>query len=79
MKIILPFCLCFLIFCSFLIDDKKGLKDFYKSYYPIGVAVSPNSLKGESGKFIISQFNSITAENAMKWDLYIPHKIDFFG
>ena len=78
MKIILPFYLSILIFCSFLIDDEKGLKDYYKSYFPIGVAVSPNSLKGESGKFIISQFNSITAENAMKMGPIHPTQNRFF-
>ena len=30
-------------------DSLKGLKDFYKDYFPIGVAVSPRSLQGEQG------------------------------
>ena len=46
---------------------EKGLKDYYKNYFPIGVAVSPQSIKNkEQADFILSQFNSITPENAMK-------------
>jgi endo-1,4-beta-xylanase len=46
---------------------EKGLKDYYKNYFPIGVAVSPQSIKSkEQADFIITQFNSITPENAMK-------------
>jgi endo-1,4-beta-xylanase len=45
----------------------KGLKDYYKNYFPIGVAVSPQSIKNkETVNFILSQFNSLTPENAMK-------------
>src|SRR5579871_4767343 len=44
----------------------KGLKDYYKNYFPIGVAVTPQSLKGEEGKLILQQFNSITPENVLK-------------
>jgi endo-1,4-beta-xylanase len=46
---------------------QKGLKDYYKKYFPIGVAVSPQVLKNkEESVFIRAQFNSITPENAMK-------------
>jgi endo-1,4-beta-xylanase len=44
----------------------KGLKDYYASYFPIGVAVSPRALKTDEAQLIRSQFNSITPENAMK-------------
>ena len=44
----------------------QGLKDYYKSYFPIGVSVSPQSLTDEEGELIRQQFNSLTAENAMK-------------
>ena len=30
-------------------DTVKGLKDFYKDYFPVGVAVAPNSLEGAPG------------------------------
>lgn len=46
---------------------KKGLKDYYKNYFPIGVAVSPRSLKDSAERqLILEQFNSLTPENAMK-------------
>ena len=34
------------------IDSTLGLKDFYKDYFPIGVAVSPRNLEGEQAEFI---------------------------
>jgi endo-1,4-beta-xylanase len=47
-------------------DTLKGLKDYYKDYFPIGVAVAPNSLTGATSAFILKQFGSLTAENVMK-------------
>jgi endo-1,4-beta-xylanase len=47
-------------------DNDKGLKDYYKDYFPIGVAVSPQSLRGADSALIVREFNSLTAENAMK-------------
>ncbi|WP_029286667.1 endo-1,4-beta-xylanase [Pedobacter sp. R20-19] len=44
----------------------KGLKDYYQKYFPIGVAITPYDLTGANKELIIHQFNSITAENAMK-------------
>ncbi|RYY30677.1 MAG: endo-1,4-beta-xylanase [Chitinophagaceae bacterium] len=44
----------------------KGLKDYYSNYFPIGVAVTPRALKTDEASLIISQFNSMTPENAMK-------------
>jgi GH35 family endo-1,4-beta-xylanase len=43
-----------------------GLAAAYKNYFPIGVAVSPRSLSGPDSALILRQFNSLTAENAMK-------------
>src|SRR6478736_554665 len=48
------------------IDSTKGLKDYYQSYFSMGVAVSPQLLKSADAKLILQQFNSITPENAMK-------------
>lgn len=47
-------------------DSAKGLKDFYKKYFDIGVAVGPHNLEGEEGELIKKHFNSLTAENVMK-------------
>ena len=42
------------------------LKDAYRDYFDIGVAVSGRALKTDEGALILQQFNSLTAENAMK-------------
>ncbi|MBT1695626.1 endo-1,4-beta-xylanase [Fulvivirgaceae bacterium PWU4] len=47
-------------------QDNKGLKDYYAGYFPMGVAVSPQVLKGPEAELIRKHFNSLTAENAMK-------------
>lgn len=47
-------------------DDNKGLKDYYKDYFPVGVAVSPQALSGQEGDLILKHFTSLTAENVMK-------------
>jgi endo-1,4-beta-xylanase len=46
--------------------SEKGLKDYYKAHFPIGVAVSPRDLQGPEAELILREFNGITAENAMK-------------
>jgi len=46
--------------------DSRGLKDFYKDYFSIGVAVGRRNLSGDEATLIKKHFNSITAENAMK-------------
>lgn len=52
----------------------KGLKDYYKDYFPIGVAVSPTNIEGEQGELIKKHFNSLTAENVMKPALIHPEE-----
>ena len=47
-------------------DRLTGLKDSYRNYFPIGVAVSPRSLTGPDSALILREFNSLTPENAMK-------------
>jgi endo-1,4-beta-xylanase len=56
--IVLSSCSCF--------AQEKGLKDYYSNYFSIGVAVGPRNLTGDEAVLIKQQFNSITAENAMK-------------
>ena len=46
--------------------QEKGLKDYYKSYFPIGVAVSPGALRNDEVPLILREFNSMTPENVMK-------------
>ena len=58
--------------------DSKGLKDYYKNYFPIGVAVSPWALKREDeSSLIINQFNSVTPENAMKMGPIHPRENEY--
>ena len=49
------------------VAPKKGLKDYYRNYFPIGVAVNPRMVQpGPDAELIKAQFNSMTPENAMK-------------
>ncbi|MDN3580730.1 endo-1,4-beta-xylanase [Mucilaginibacter flavus] len=57
----------------------KGLKDYYQSYFPIGVAVSPASLKDTALRaLILQQFNSLTPENAMKMGPIHPQENRYY-
>lgn len=60
------------------VADDKGLKDYYKSYFPIGVAVKPSDLHGAEKSLIIKQFASITAENAMKMGPLHPEENRYY-
>jgi endo-1,4-beta-xylanase len=52
---------------QYIAPGTKGLKDFYHDFFPIGVAVGPAQLRDSAQrKLILTHFNSITAENAMK-------------
>ena len=46
--------------------SEKGLKDYYKDHFPVGVAVSPRALEGQSAELILKHYNSMTPENVMK-------------
>ena len=56
----------------------KGLKDYYKDYFPIGVAVSPRNLAGDEAQLILQQFNSLTPENAMKMGPIHPEENRYY-
>lgn len=57
----------------------KGLKDYYKNYFSIGVAVSPRSLAGgKETELILTQFNSLTPENAMKMGPIHPEENQYY-
>jgi endo-1,4-beta-xylanase len=57
----------------------RGLKDYYKNYFPIGVAVSARDLKDpEEAALILSQFNSITPDNAMKMGPIHPEEDRYY-
>lgn len=60
-------------------DRTKGLKDFYKDYFTVGAAVSPQGLKRpEESQLIIQQFGSMTPENAMKMGPIHPRENEYY-
>ena len=54
------------------VDSTRGLKEYYRDFFPIGVSVSPQSLRSDESALIANHFNSITAENVMKMGLLQP-------
>ena len=60
-------------------NEQKGLKDYYKKYFPIGVAVTPQNIqKKEISAFVLSKFNSLTPENAMKMGPIHPEENRYY-
>ena len=55
----------------------KGLKDYYRGHFPMGVAIRPSSVDGEEASLIIKHFESVTAENAMKMGPIHPRENEF--
>lgn len=60
------------------ITNDRGLKDYYKNYFPIGVAVSPKNLTGDEAILILKEFNSLTPENAMKMGPIHPKEKEYY-
>ncbi len=58
--------------------NDKGLKDYYKNYFPIGVAVTPRNLSGDEAQLILKEFNSLTPENAMKMGPIHPKENEYY-
>ena len=55
------------------VNSESGLRDYYKDYYLIGVAIPPKLLEDSvSSNLIKSQFNCLTPENEMKWQRIHP-------
>jgi endo-1,4-beta-xylanase len=59
-------------------ENINGLKDYYKNYFPIGVAVSPWALKTDEANLILQPFNSLTPENAMKMGPIHPKENEYY-
>lgn len=59
-------------------DSTKGLKDYYKDYFPLGVAVSPRALQTDEAGLILQHFNSMTPENAMKMGPIHPRESEYY-
>lgn len=60
------------------ISQQKGLKDYYKDYFLMGVAVTPRELRSDAGPMVAQQFNSVTPENAMKMGPIHPKENEYF-
>ncbi len=59
-------------------EPTDGLKDTYKDYFKIGVAVNNRNVQDpDQIKVVLREFNSITAENAMKPQPTEPKKGEF--
>src|SRR5919107_214653 len=58
-------------------NTAKGLKDYYKDYFLMGVAITPRNLQGEDSALIVNNFNSVTAENAMKMGPIHPKENEY--
>ena len=58
-------------------NQGKGLKDYYNDFFSIGVAVSPRALRTDEAKLVLSQFNSVTPENAMKMGPVHPQQANY--
>lgn len=44
----------------------QSLRDRYRDFFDMGVAITPRSTATDEAALILAQFNSVTAENAMK-------------
>lgn len=62
----LLFVACVLLQSGFSQSIQVSLAEKYKSFFPVGAAVSPRVLKSADSILIISQYNSLVAENHMK-------------
>ncbi len=59
--------IAFTVLMSACGQKDPGLKDAYKNYFKIGVAVTPRNVTDSlQASIILKEFNSITAENCMK-------------
>ena len=58
-------------------DDPRGLKDYFQDYFLIGASIAPFETEGPVADLILHEFNTITAENAMKFGPIHPEENRF--
>jgi endo-1,4-beta-xylanase len=58
-------------------DPEKGLKDYYKKYFSMGVAVNMRAIRGTDAQLVVKEFNSVTAENDMKMGPIHPKENEY--
>lgn len=56
----------------------KGLAAYYKDFFNMGASVTPRNLKTDEAQLLVQQFNSITAENAMKMTPLHPTENEYY-
>ena len=55
------------------LNPNRGLKDYFADYFKVGVAAgNSNIANDDESKLIKKEFNSFTADNAMKWRYIHP-------
>jgi len=61
-------------------DDALAVPSLYQAlaeYFPVGVAIAPNDITGPHAAVLKRHFNSIVAENDMKWARLRPSEAGF--
>lgn len=75
-----------LIGCNNILADKsnksRSLSNHFKNHFHVGAAINENTILGNDNKskeIVVSEFNSITPENSLKWMFVQPQpgKFDF--
>ena len=75
-----------LIGCNNILSEKsnkyKSLSNHFKNHFHLGAAINENTILGNDNKskeIVVSEFNSITPENSLKWMFIqpLPGKFDF--
>ncbi len=77
-KIPVTLVVIFIVYSDQLQAQGKGLRDYYKGYFTMGVAVSPRSLQTDEAGLILQQFSSMTPENAMKMGPIHPREHEYY-
>ncbi len=79
----MPFCILLsslLMGSAYAQEQSSSLKDTYSNYFSIGTALSATQIEGkEPGTLdlVKQQFNAVTAENVMKWEIIEPAEGQF--
>ena len=75
-----------LIGCNNILSEKsnkyRSLSNHFKNHFHLGAAINENTILGNDNKskeIVVSEFNSITPENSLKWMFIqpLPGKFDF--
>jgi endo-1,4-beta-xylanase len=84
-ELLIVICLALFLFgavCNVVKIDKLALKDVFEKHFLIGAALNDDIVSGkdpQAAEIVEKQFNTVTAENVMKWEKIHPklNKYDF--